>query len=62
MEVEKIWYIYCEKEKYVVEEWIIDKYVLNKVKMKMVCGLVKWCRKIVNFVDNFFEEVVKVLS
>lgn len=45
MEVEKIRYTYREKEKYAAEEWITDKYALNKAKTKMVRGLAKWQRK-----------------
>ena len=59
MEVEKIRYTYREKEKYAAEEWITDKYALNKAKTKMVRGLAKWRRKTVNFADNLFEEADK---
>ena len=62
MEVEKIRYTYREKEKYAAEEWITDKYALNKAKTKMVRGLAKWRRKTVNFADNLFEEAAKALS
>lgn len=46
MEVEKIRFNYREgKEKYTAEEWIVDKYALNKAKTKLVRGLAKWRRK-----------------
>ncbi len=44
------------------EEWITDKYALNKAKTKMVRGLAKWRRKTVNFADNLFEEAAKALE
>ena len=53
MEVEKIRFNYREgKEKYTAEEWIVDKYALNKAKTKLVRGLAKWRRKTVDFVDD----------
>ena len=49
MEVEKIRFNYREgKEKYTAEEWIVDKYALNKAQTKLVRGLAKWRRKTVN--------------
>ena len=62
MEIEKIRYTYREKEKYTAEEWITDKYALNKAKTKLVRGLAKWRRKTVDFADNLFEEAAKALS
>lgn len=62
MKIEKIRYTYREKEKYTAEEWISDKYALNKDKTKLVRGLAKWRRKTVDFVDNLFEEATKALS
>ena len=53
LEVEKIRFSYREgKEKYTAEEWITDKYALNKSKTKLVRGLAKWRRKTVDFVDD----------
>ena len=62
MEIEKIRYTYREKEKYTAEEWITDKFALNKTKTKLVRGLAKWRRKTVDFADNLFEEAAKALS
>lgn len=63
LEVEKIRYEYREgKEKYTAEEWITDKYALNKTKTKLVRGLAKWRRKTVDFVDALDQELATALS
>ena len=41
VELEKIRFTYRETEKYKAEEWITDKYALNKAKTKLVRGLAK---------------------
>ena len=61
--VQKIRYIYREgKEKYTAEEWIVDKYALNKAKTKLTLGLAKWRRKTVDFVDELCLDVAEALS
>ena len=63
MEVEKIRFNYREgKEKYTAEEWIVDKYALNKAKTKLVRGLAKWRRKTVDFVDDLALGAAESLS
>lgn len=63
MEVEKIRFNYREgKEKYTAEEWIVDKYALNKTKTKLVRGLAKWRRKTVDFVDDLAMGAAEALS
>lgn len=63
LEVEKVRYNYREgKEKYTAEEWITDKYALNKAKTKLVRGLAKWRRKTVDFVDELSMGVAEALS
>ena len=63
MEVEKIRYNYREgKEKYSAEEWIVDKYALNKAQTKLVRGLAKWRRKTVDFIDDLALGAVEALS
>lgn len=63
LEVSKIRYVYREgKEKYTAEEWIVDKYALNKTQTKLVWGLAKWRRKTVDFVDALCLEVADALS
>lgn len=63
MEVEKVRYSYREgKEKYTAEEWITDKYALNKAQTKLVRGLAKWRRKTVDFVDDLSMGVAEALS
>ncbi|WP_294476822.1 DUF4468 domain-containing protein [uncultured Bacteroides sp.] len=57
VELEKIRYTYRDTEKYKAEEWITDKYALNKTKTKMVRGLAKWRRKTVDFADDIFMDV-----
>lgn len=63
LEVEKIRFNYREgKEKYTAEEWITDKYALNKDKTKLVRGLAKWRRKTVDFVDDLCLGAAEALS
>ena len=63
LEVEKIRFNYREgKEKYTAEEWIVDKYALNKTKTKLVRGLAKWRRKTVDFVDDLCLGAAEALS
>ncbi|MEG2127510.1 MAG: DUF4468 domain-containing protein [Bacteroides sp.] len=62
MQVEKVRYTYREKEKYAAEEWIVDKYALNKTQTKLVRGLAKWRKKTVDFTDNLFAEAAKALG
>lgn len=62
VEVEKIRYTYREKEKYTAEEWITDKYALNKTQTKLVRGLAKWRKKTVDFTDELFAGVAQALS
>ncbi|WP_300704511.1 DUF4468 domain-containing protein [Bacteroides sp.] len=62
-EVEKVRFSYREgKEKYTAEEWIVDKYALNKAQDKLVRGLAKWRRKTVDFVDDLSQGVAEALS
>lgn len=44
-----------EPEKYMAEEWITDKYALNKKKNKLNRGNGKFRRKTIDLVDNMFE-------
>lgn len=44
-----------EPEKYTAEEWITDKYALNKKKNKLNRGNGKFRRKTIDFADNMFE-------
>lgn len=61
--IEKIRYIYREgEEKYTAEEWITDKYALNKSQTKLVRGLAKWRRKTVDYMDNLFQQAAEALS
>lgn len=63
LEVGKMSYIYREgKERYAAEEWVIDKYALNKDKTKLVRGLAKWRRKTVDFVDELCLGLADALS
>ena len=49
-------------EKYTAEEWITDKYALNKAQTKLVRGLAKWRRKTVDFVDELALGATEALS
>lgn len=63
LEISKIHFVYREgKEKYTAEEWITDKYALNKKKNKLVWGLAKWRRKTVDFADSLCMEAADALS
>lgn len=63
LEVEKMRFNYREgKEKYTAEEWIADKYALNKAQTKLVRGLAKWRRKTVDFVDALAAGATEALS
>ncbi len=63
LEVEKIRFNYREgKEKYAAEEWITDKYALNKAQTKLVRGLAKWRRKTVDFVNDLALGATEALS
>ncbi len=63
LEISKINYLYREgKERYTAEEWITDKYALNKAKTKLVRGLAKWRRKTVDFVDALYAGATEALS
>lgn len=57
VELEKLRFTYRETEKYKAEEWITDKYALNKTKTKLIRGLAKWRRKTVDFADDLFMDV-----
>lgn len=63
LKVEKIRFNYREgKEKYTAEEWITDKYALNKAHTKLIRGLAKWRRKTVDFVDALALGAAEALS
>lgn len=63
MDVSRIRFTYREgKEKYTAEEWITDKYALNKDKTKLIRGLAKWRRKTVDFIDNLTMGAAEALS
>lgn len=63
LEVTKMSFVYREgKEKYKAEEWIVDKYALNKRQDKLVLGLAKWRRKTVDFVDGLCLDLAEGLS
>lgn len=62
MAIEKIRYTYRENEKYTAEEWITDKYALNKAQTKLVLGLAKWRRKTVDFADKLFQSAALALG
>lgn len=62
-DIEKIRYEYREgEEEYTAEEWITDKYALNKTKTKLVRGLAKWRRKTVDLVDTYFAQLGEALG
>ena len=54
--------VVCAPEKCTAEEWIVDKYALNKAKTKLVRGLAKWRRKTVDFVDDLALGAAEALS
>ncbi|MDR0895966.1 MAG: DUF4468 domain-containing protein [Prevotellaceae bacterium] len=63
VKMERISFIYREgAEKYTAEEWVTDKYALNKAKTKLVRGLAKWRRKTVDFATDMFGSAAAALS
>lgn len=63
LEIGRMRFSYREgKEKYTAEEWITDRYALNKAKTKLVWGLAKWRRKTVDFVDSLGISAAEALS
>lgn len=62
MEIEKIRFSYRENERYTAEEWITDKYALNKSKTKLIRGLAKWRKKTVDFADDLFASAARALG
>lgn len=63
LKIEKVRFNYREgKEKYTAEEWITDKYALNKAHTKLIRGLAKWRRKTVDFADALALEAAEALS
>lgn len=62
VEISRIDFTYRETEKYTAEEWITDKFALNKTKTKLVRGLAKWRRKTVDLFDSYFKEIKETLS
>ena len=62
MEIEKIRFSYRETERYTAEEWITDKYALNKSKTKLIRGLAKWRKKTVDFADDLFASAARALG
>ncbi|WP_321480934.1 DUF4468 domain-containing protein [uncultured Bacteroides sp.] len=62
LKIEKIRYTYQEKEKYTAEEWITDKYALNKAQTKLVRGLSKFRIKTIDFVNKMFSSAEKAIG
>ena len=62
MEIEKIRFSYRETERYTAEEWITDKYALNKSKTKLIRGLAKWRKKTIDFADELFASAAQALG
>lgn len=62
VEVEKIRYVYQEKEKYNAEEWITDAFALNKSKTKIIRGLTKFRTKTIDFVEDLFDSAQAALG
>lgn len=51
-----------EPEKYLAEEWISDKYALNKDKTKLYKGNGKFRTKTVDFVNDLFKDATATLG
>ena len=51
-----------EPEKYTAEEWITDKYALNKKKDKLNRGNGKFRRKTIDFADEMFRSASEAFS
>lgn len=67
LKVSGIRYIYNvsyqkEPDKYIAEEWITDKYCLNKKKNKLNRGMGKFRRKTIDFIDELFASASVALG
>ena len=67
MQVASIRYTYNvsyqrEPEKYIAEEWITDKYCLNKKKNKLNRGNGKFRRKTIDYIDELFASASTALG
>ena len=59
--INKISFDYEQRE-LPAEEWITDKYALNKSQTKLSFGIAKFRRKTVDLMDNLFDEAQKALG
>ncbi|MCD7898801.1 MAG: DUF4468 domain-containing protein [Bacteroides sp.] len=59
MEVERIRYLYQEKERYTAEEYISDEVTLNKNKTGIYRGYKKFRINTIDFVDKLFEDAAR---
>lgn len=62
MEVERIRYLYQEKERYTAEEQISDKIALNKAKTNIYRGYKKFRVKTIDFVDKLVLDAEKAFG
>lgn len=63
LKIEKIRYDYRDGEiQYTAEDWITDKYALNKKRNKLIRRTAKWRRKTVDFAEAIFKDAADALS
>ncbi|NDV66169.1 DUF4468 domain-containing protein [Bacteroides sp. 224] len=62
LEIEKIRYVYQEKDKFTAEEYISDEIALNKDKTKIYRGYKKFRVKTVDFANELFDEAQAALG
>lgn len=62
LQFSRISFDYEDEDHYKAEEWITDRYALNKSRTRLVRGLAKWRKRTVDFADSLFAEAGRVLG
>ena len=60
--INRISYLYQDKDKYTAEAWITDDIAMNKNRTKIYPGLSKWRIKTIDLMDTYFKEILDTLG
>jgi len=60
--INRISYLYQDKDKYTAETWITDDVAMNKSRTKIYPGLSKWRIKTIDLMDTYFKEIRDTLG
>lgn len=60
--INRISYLYQDKDKYTAETWITDDIAMNKNRTKIYPGLAKWRIKTIDLMDTYFKEIRDTLG